>query len=294
MGIGEALGLGCALSWAIAVVLFKKYSGNVHATFLNVYKNGVSLLLLVPTAYFVNGTVWVETPTKELLILMGSGLLGIGISDVMFLWALNILGASRMAIVDCLYSPCVIILSFLFLGEQLTTQQLIGAAMVVGAVFLVNQDTSSERQARPKNLFLGFVVAAASVMGMGAGMVMVKPLFDHVPLFWVIEIRLIAGFIGSVIIFFGMRNTRTALTSFTINKHKMPITIAAVFATYISMICWVGGFKHLDASIAAVLNQTTTVITVILAAVFLKDRLTPLKILATGVAVIGVLIITVF
>jgi drug/metabolite transporter (DMT)-like permease len=294
MGIGVALGLGCALSWAIAVVLFKKYGGGVHATFLNVYKNAISLLLMLPTAYLMEGALWFDIPTYDLSILLLSGFIGIGISDVMFLWALNIIGATRMAITDCLYSPSVIILSFLFLGERLSLQQSIGAAMVVGAVFLVNQDNPADGGVRPKKLILGILVAAASVIGMGAGMVMVKPLFETVPLFFVIEVRLLAGLVGSCVVFLAFRNTSAAIGSFKNSNHKLGITIAAVFATYISMICWVATFKYVDASIAAVLNQTTTVITVILAAIFLKDRLTPLKVLATAVAVAGVLMITAF
>ena len=62
-----------------------------------------------------------------------------------------------------------------------------------------------------------------------------------------------------------------------------------MLGTYLAYVFWVGGFKYADASIAAILNQTTVVFAIILATVIVKERLTRRKALAVLLAVVGVL-----
>jgi drug/metabolite transporter (DMT)-like permease len=50
---------------------------------------------------------------------------------------------------------------------------------------------------------------------------------------------------------------------------------------------WTGGMRYAKASVAAVLNQLNTIFIVIIAAVFLRERLTGWKILAVLLAFVG-------
>jgi len=49
------------------------------------------------------------------------------------------------------------------------------------------------------------------------------------------------------------------------------------FGSYLSLLCWLAGFKYAQAGIAALLNQTSTVLIVLLAAIVLKQPLTKVK-----------------
>jgi drug/metabolite transporter (DMT)-like permease len=62
---------------------------------------------------------------------------------------------------------------------------------------------------------------------------------------------------------------------------------AAFFGSYLSLIMWTGGMKYAKASVAAVLNQLNTIFIVIIAAVFLRERLTGWKVLAVVLAFLG-------
>ena len=90
---------------------------------------------MLPTLYLFGETLHPSgaTPDDYWLLLL-SGALGIGLADSMFFRSLNILGAGLSAIVDCLYSPSIISLSLIFLGEKLTFLQIIGALMIISAV----------------------------------------------------------------------------------------------------------------------------------------------------------------
>jgi len=58
------------------------------------------------------------------------------------------------------------------------------------------------------------------------------------------------------------------------------------------MILWLGGLKYAQASVAAVLNQTATIFTILLAALILREPLTRFRIVAAALAMAGVLLIT--
>src|SRR5262245_13547619 len=106
--MGEFLALLTAFLWAISVVLYRKSVGFVTPFALNLFKNCVAFLLLAITAVMLGQAQATAIPSKHLLIMVISGALGTGVSDTLLFMGLQRVGASRMALVDCLYSPFVI------------------------------------------------------------------------------------------------------------------------------------------------------------------------------------------
>ena len=66
---------------------------------------------------------------------------------------------------------------------------------------------------------------------------------------------------------------------------------AAVLSAYLSMLFWLAGFKWTTASRASVLNQMTTVFTIVLARIFLGEALSTRRMLGAGAAIAGVLVV---
>lgn len=289
--IGPLVAVGCAISWAMAIVFWRRGASDVHAFALNVFKNGLALFLIIPTLYFVEGTVTTPIDPKDLWMLIVSGVIGIGISDALYLWSLNIIGASRLAIIDCIYAPSIMLLAWLILGESLNAYQLLGATLVISAVFLVTHEKAATALEK-KALLQGSVVCMIAIVSMAGGILMVKPVFSRVPLFFVITIRLAAGFFSSLLITTAHKDRKAIFQTLLSAENKWLIVLASFFGTYISMVMWVAGFKYNQASIAAVLNQTTTFFTVIFAALFLGEPITRRKVVATLVAFSGVVLIT--
>jgi drug/metabolite transporter (DMT)-like permease len=57
-----------------------------------------------------------------------------------------------------------------------------------------------------------------------------------------------------------------------------------------AMLAWLAGFKYTLVSVAAILNQLSTIFTFILAAVFLKEPVTLPRLIAIVMAVCGALL----
>ncbi|MBM3305174.1 MAG: DMT family transporter [Candidatus Aminicenantes bacterium] len=289
---GEILALLSGFVWAVAVVLFRVSGRKVHPIGLNLFKNVLALLLMVPTMAVLGKPFFPDVPLATVGLLLLSGFLGIAVSDTLFFHSLNRLGASLVAIVDCFYSPFVIGMSFVLLGERLTAWQLAGAALVVSAVLTVSREKRPERAAR-KDLLLGIVFGVLAMFFVALGIVMVKPALGTVSVLWATLVRLAGGTVSLALVVPFLRGRRDILRPLFVRANWKAMVPASIFGSYLSLILWMGGMKYAPASVAAVLNQLNTIFIVIIAAVFLKERLTGWKIAAVAMAFFGAYLATV-
>ncbi len=192
--MGELLALLTGVTWAFGVVLFKKSGETVHPIALNLFKNILALILILPTMYLLGETVMLPAPKWDYILMLASGALGIGISDTLFFKSLNLLGAGLSAIIDCLYSPFIIGLSILWLDERLTPLQIFGAVIIVSAVLTVTTK-KSQITIRHHDFLLGIFYGVLAIATMSVGIVMIKPLLSHSPILWVTGVRLTGGLI---------------------------------------------------------------------------------------------------
>jgi drug/metabolite transporter (DMT)-like permease len=65
---------------------------------------------------------------------------------------------------------------------------------------------------------------------------------------------------------------------------------ASIVGNYLAMLAWLAGFKYTLVSVAAILNQLSTIFTFILAAMFLKEPVTLPRLIAIVLAVSGALL----
>ncbi|SMF29326.1 DMT family transporter [Pseudobacteriovorax antillogorgiicola] len=287
--LGIIIAIACAFTWSLSVILLKIASNHVHPIVLNLGKNTLGLALLIPTAYLVDGPL-PEISTLNLTLLFLSGFFGIGIADAMVLKAMNLLTASKVAILECLFAPFVITLSVIFFGETINFTQGLGVLAIGASLFLVLPKKGS--QAKTENSLKGSILMSLGLLTMAGGILIVKPMFEEVPLFWIITIRMVAGVLGSLPPMFLLKHKRAEILQLWGMQRKFLVFIAFFLSAYVSISLWIAGYKYLQASVASVLNQTSTIFTVILAVVVLKEEFTTRKAVAAILATVGVVIIS--
>jgi drug/metabolite transporter (DMT)-like permease len=291
VGIGEWSALGCAVAWAVSVIFFKRVGASVNPFSLNLFKNTLGLILFIPT-WAILGPWPVDLPaTRDVLLLLLSGFLGIAVADTIFLRGLNLTGAGLTAVVECLYSPFVLLFSWTFLGERLQGKQLMGAGLVLAAVLWASLDGLRIRQ-KPKSLMVGAGLVALSMFLMAVGIVIAKPVLPHLPLLFAVEIRLVAGTLGLWMLVPVVGLGRAKPLHFLKTRHWRSLVIGSFVGAYLSMVLWLAGVKETQASVAAVLNQTSTLFTLLLAALFLGEPLTRGRVAAALLATGGVVLMT--
>ena len=289
MGLGEALSLACAVNWAFVLILFRHVGRSVHPFALNLFKNIAAFVLFVFTILLWHGPHMPEIATADAGRLILSGFLGLGVADTLIFTALNVLGAGLMSIVECLYSPFVILFSLVWLRESLSAAQGAGCALVIGAVLLASA-TENTRSVPQRDLIRGVAIGAAGIILVAAGVAIAKPALTANPLLWSIEIRYIGGLAGVLACRPLLKGTIGK--AMAIPPRKWPALFGSALAAYVQMMLWLGGLKYAQASIAAVLNQTATIFTIVLAALILNEPLTRFRIAAATLATAGVVLIT--
>lgn len=288
---GETMALATAITWAFAVILFKKSGEHVHPVALNLFKGLLAAVLLVPTLYLFGEELFYDRPAADYWLMLLSGGLGIGIADTLFFKSLNLLGAGLSAIVDCLYSPFIIGLSLIWLGESLTLIQLLGATLIVSAVLTTIAEKNSGTISR-SNLIWGLVYGSLAMATMAVGIVMIKPLLTESPLIWVTQWRIIGGLIVLTVVLLLNPRRRVILESLKTSGSMNYTFYGSFIGGYLAMIMWLAGMKFIQASTAAALNQTSNVFVFIFAAIFLKEKINAIRLLAIFLGVAGLFLVT--
>ncbi len=85
--------------------MFRQQGRLLPAFELNLFKNALGFLLLIPTLVLVEGLSLPDYSLPDLGVTLLSGCLGIAVADTWYLRALNLMGASRSSIVASLLSP---------------------------------------------------------------------------------------------------------------------------------------------------------------------------------------------
>lgn len=289
MMMGSVFSLCAAFFWASAVILFKK-SGEVFSPVsLNVYKSIVALILVALTMMILNIPFFPEKPINDWLLLAVSGFFGITLSDLFFFMALNRLGAGLVAIVECLYLPSVIFFSFILLGESLSTGAIIGGCLIFTAVF-VGAMSKAPRKG-PSSLYKpswsGIMVGCLSMILVAIGIVIIKELLNRTDVLWANFVRVSAGTLSLLIYMLGHPRRIEYIRELKFSRSWLVALPASVSGNYLALLCWVAGMKYTTASQAAILNQMSTIFIFILAAFFLKEKITGPKVAAIALALTG-------
>lgn len=280
---GQLLSLLCALLWALAVMLFKRLSKNVSSIDLNLIKNLASLILFSCTLPLLGISFFPPISRTDLFLVGLSGALGLGLADLLFFMALSRLKAGLVAIVDCLYSPFMILLSVAFLDDPVTPALLLGVVLVAAAIILAAE--KDEKNPIPRRvMLLGVLLAALSMLGMAGSVVMIKPIMTRVSAWWVAWFRLLSSSVLLSIILAADPGRKRILSTL---KSWKTMLLAAFLGTYLATAAWLFGLHYSRVSIASVLNQTSTIFILLLAWPFLKEPLTNRKIVSVMLAFVG-------
>lgn len=291
MFLGEFLSLLCALLWAFAVICYRKAGHHFSASLMNWFKITATLLLMVPTLLLFEPAALPALSLQEWSLISVSGILGIMVADWFYLRALQLIGAGLSGLTGSLYSPFVVLLSFFYLGERLNGWQFIGMALVMFGVLIISLKSKNQVEKHPP--LLGFVYAALGVLLTAVGIVIIKPISNQVPFFWIIAIRALAGWL-SMLVFNLMFNNSLNLTQIIRSKGFVWLLAGAILGQYLSTMVWVAGYKYTSASVASILNETASIFILILSWLLLKEPISHKKIIGAGISSTGVILVLYF
>jgi len=240
MAWGEVFALASAFSWSLAVILLRRSGERLPAFELNLIKNVIGFVLMIPTILLFEGITFPVYTLPDVLLVLSSGMVGVALADTWYLHALKLMGASRTGIVANLFSPFVILLSAVFLGERMGSWQWLGFFIVMAGVLLVTWRVHRS-VVEAANIKKGVVYGVLSVMMMAIGVVMIKGILETRSFLWTIELRLVGGVAGMFVFIAVNRRWHSMRQNLSRPQPWGTIVFASFLAAYLSLILLAGG-----------------------------------------------------
>lgn len=256
------------------------------AVSLNLFKNIIGAILFAITLPIVGQSLFIDVPISEYVILIVSGAIGMTLGDTVLFASLKMMGASLWAIVSALYAPSVILMAYIFLGEKLTRLDLLGVAIIVGAIMLASAKRG-DLGVFDKQRLKGIGLAILSLLLMAAGIVMMKPVLDRSPIWWAIQVRLLGSVLSLLLLVLVDKRRKALFAAMLPSKDWKFILPGSLIGPYLALGFWIAGFKYTLAGKAAILNQLNMVFIFVFASIFLKEPLNWRKVMGLVLALFG-------
>ena len=291
---GEVLALMAALFWSIAVVIFKSLTQKISPFLVNALKNTIALACFIITLSLLKIPLLNLTFTSEEYIkFIISGLLGMGIADAIFIYSLSKIGANRIAILNCFEPIAVYCFTFFLLGTSLSILESIGFIIVIISILVISYEKDQD-DIDPKVKKQGILLQICAILCSALSMVMIKDILnihrsDINSIIWIAVFRLFIGFIASWTIFLCLKNKRTLLTAIKEKTIIIKIITSSVFGTFMALGCWMMGQAYIEKlPLASILGQTALIFIIIFSWIFLNEKITKVRIIASAFALLGV------
>ena len=257
---------------------------------LNLIKGTIAIALLVITL-LLQGDFLAENAPNNLCLLILSGVLGIGVGDTAFFFALNYLGARRALLMETLAPPITAILALIFLQEKLSLLAICGILLTVSGVAWVVTERVPNSQSRPTDLQrgIGFGIVAAIALALGAVLSRAVLATTNISPLWAALLRLIGGVL--ILLPWAWHRQKRSDTNRVSILFSLKIIGAVFFAafagTYLGIWLQQTAIKFTAAGIALTLTNTSPLF-VIPIALCMGERVSNRAILGVAVALCGV------
>ena len=134
--------IGSAVSYAVGAVYTRKFVRGLRPMIPAVFQVGLALLMVTALALVFENPLAAPVTASTVIAVVWLGLFGSGLAYLVYFRLLGRWGASRTALVAYLLPVWGIALGFLVLGEPIHASLLVGTALVIAGIALVNREST--------------------------------------------------------------------------------------------------------------------------------------------------------
>ena len=286
-GIGIGV-LGIVLFSSKAVMVKLAYNYEVDAISVLLLRMLFSFPFYIVIAYLYRNQNTIDKPnSKDYLWLVFFGFVGYYLASYFDFVGLTYLKASLERIILFLYPTIVILLNKVFLKQPITKIQALAIGLTyLGIVIAFSDEVSisgSETYIGGFFILLSAITYASYLVGSGW----------LIPKFGVMKFTAYAMIISCICVFIHYSVTsEISLFSFSWEVYLLGFLIA-VFATVIPSFLVSVSIKMISSSNFAIVAGIGPISTIILAAIFLGERLTLLQLFGALVVILGILLVSI-
>jgi len=286
--LGEVAALGGALLWTIATAIYGRVGQTLPPLLLNSLKGAIAIAALLAT-YLLSDRPWPALTSSTTVLLVASGILGIGLGDTAYLASLKALGARRALLLETLAPPLSALLAWLFLRETLSPLAGCGIAVTLLGVGWTIAERTPERAiaAAPFWQGLGWALVAEAAQAGGAVLSRAALLQPDISALDGSLLRLSGGTGVAFLLLFLRPGARPTQDWRLLRRALGAVAIASLLGTYLGIWLQQTAFKFAPTGIAQTLLATSPIFVLPLAAAA-GERLSWRAIAGAAIAVSGI------
>lgn len=205
---GEIAALVAAFLWAAATLMFGRIGRQLAPVVLNLVKGAFAIAFILTTLLLRTNIPQLlsSLSLSDVVYLLLSGGIGIGLGDTAYFSAINSLGARRALLLEMLAPPTSAVLAWLFLDERLSLTAILGIGLTITGITWVISERTAESTAIKQTrgqIKAGLKVSLIAVLCQATGAVLSRGVLASTaidPLFSAL-LRLLAGmaFLGLLV-----------------------------------------------------------------------------------------------
>ncbi len=279
----EFIGLFPALCWALSPIFYSRGLRNLNPFLGNMIRAlpATSITFLFTLIVLGPGQTF-GLPLNSYIILLLSGVIGLGLGDLFYLLSIKRIGPSPSITISSTYPLITIAFSTFFLGEVVKFTVLIGTLFVVLGIMII-----SRKDGNSKVDFLGICIATLAAIFWSISIILVgsiahsgHPLAEN---FW----RLMGYVLASLIIFlFNKKDFSKPKFDSILN-----ITLGGIIALNLGWASYIYSIEVIGLSKATTLSSVSPIFTA--TAEFLIEKRFKLNIfIGTLLTTLGIILVT--
>jgi drug/metabolite transporter (DMT)-like permease len=287
---GEIAALATAVCWTITSAAFEHTGKKIGSLNLNLLRLVIGMTFLSLFTWITRGYILpFDASGKAWFWLSISGFVGIVLGDLFLFEAFVRIGARISMLIYSSVPPLSALLAYLFLGESMSFQQLLGMTITligISMVILISGDEKNKvKLAHP---IVGILLAFGGAIGQAAGYIIGKyGMADYDP-FAATQIRLIAGLISFSILFIFKKQWGSFFKAFKHRSAMKAVTIGSFFGPFIGISLSLYAVQQINPGVASTLISITPVLLIPYAILIKKETIVPREILGSFIAIAGV------
>ena len=292
LSYGEAVALLCAVIWASNSLVLKTLTHKIPAALITAIRCGFSGLM------FWGLMIWgpplstlALVPLREWVLLIGSVTIGIVIGDLFYLHAMKEIGVSRAMALVGTFPITTLIFQQLLLDYPVTRTFVLASCLAAAGVICLSGQAPQDNGdgEKPVRLKRGAFLALMAALFWGLSTVMLKPAIANLTSVQANSVRmpLVALALTGI---WRLNRRSDDLKEMNLRLFGL-VALTGILGMGIGSYLYLESVEHIGPAKTATISAATPVITLILAIIFLKEKITLRLLLGVALCVSGVLLV---
>jgi drug/metabolite transporter (DMT)-like permease len=295
--LGEIAALGTSVCWTFTSIFFTLSGRRVGSLIVNQARLLLAVVFLSVTHLLLLGVLLPDQPGLYRWFWLGlSGVIGLVLGDGFLFQAFVLIGPRRSMLLMALVPIISILMAWLFLGETLSTTQIVAIGLTVGGIaWVVSEGEANGVQVDRRRYWLGILAGLGGALGQALGLVASKK--GMVGGFSPLSATLMRMMVAAAVIWgFALLRGRAGQSMRALADRQASLAIlgGAIAGPFLGVWLSLIAVSLTEVGIAATLMALTPIFLLLPSQWIFKERISLQSVVGTAVAIVGVAIIFLF